>query len=220
MAQNPIQEKGFSIGVSPLNLIEPVTNTFELVGEYAINAKYRIELKAGLPVGQFFNPLGKKAYWRNMHETGNYYELKAAVKRMFLYKDFFSKIPYQMSFNLEVNYLNNKYVKTDDWYTKNSEYYFYDEAIVKRSAIGAGISISAYSIFSDKFSIDFSTGFGVRNMRYIYDSKNEYIGEPYISRDTLPFVPIPENVKYEGNKAKAYLIFNFRLMYRLAKRGE
>jgi len=216
LAQEEKTIKGFSIGVTPLNLLEPVTNTFELVGEYLLNEKYSVELKIGLPVGQYFNPIGKKAYWSYMHESGNCYELKLGVKKFFISKSLRKKRN-QLYLNLEMSYLKNNFTNTNDWYTKDNKYSFYEEAKVKRSAVGLGFALGKKYNFSKRFGLDVSTGFGLRNVKHVYKTQNEYENEPYSSKDTLPFVPQPENLKYEGNKIKAYLIYSIRLMYRLSK---
>lgn len=213
LAQNITNPKGFSIGFTPLNLIEPVTNTFELVGEYNINKKYSVELKVGLPVGQFFNPIGKNAYWKYMSENGSYYELKAGIKRLMLGGKF-SKL----YIGAEINYLNNKYTKTNDWYIKNNKYFYYDEAKIKRTALGLGVFAGKKLNFSKTFSIDAFSGLGFRNMKYVYNTNNEMEQNEPQFQSRLPFLPKEENQKYEGNKIKAYLIYSLRLMYRLGKK--
>lgn len=146
-----------------------------------------------------------------MYESGNYYELKAGIKRSILSVRFSN-----LYIGAEINYLNSKYNINNDWYFKNNEYFSFDSAKVKRTAIGLGFFLGRKFSLSKWVIGDFSTGIGFRNMKYDYNTINEGAYEPF-TIDRFPFVPRAETFKYHGSKIKPYLIYSFRLMYKLTK---
>lgn len=105
--QDSINERVLFLGITPLNLIEPITNTIELVGEYKVNLKYSFEVKFGVP---FFKRY-KHNTWRN---EGKYYEIKLGAKRVISWRPKWHKQREHNYVGLELFQLNHIFSRFND----------------------------------------------------------------------------------------------------------
>ena len=174
-AQPPAEKINFiSIGITPFNMIEPITPTFETAVEVHLRQRVNFEVRYGLP---FFNT-------SNIHpvkQEENYSEFKAGIKYR-LTPNRHGSLRSYLYLAWEYFHVDDRYIYQNDSYYRQGTYYDYDAAKVTRKVNGSRLKIGHQLQLGKIFTFDYALGFGIRQVSIDYITNNER-PQPYYFRE-------------------------------------
>lgn len=182
-AQETSFQKEISLGITPLNLIEPITPTFELVGGFRFHKKYEVEAKVGLPVGQWYQSTDFLGGFddNEYSKEGQYAEFKFGLKRAIKTTTSATGQIRPSSFiGLEYFHHLHKYSEYDDTYRRAFQKYHFESATVSRTVKGVRARLGDTEYLSDIVVLDAYIGIGIKWETIDYQTVNEVVVDNYL----------------------------------------
>ncbi len=194
-----------SIGITPLNFIEPRTSTLESVAELRWNQHWAVEVKYGLKFTAI-HPNRKVG-------IGDYYELKIGGK--YYGEKWLRRRSFNPYYGLEYFYLNRRYDKVNGNFESGGNRFTYESSKVKCQVNAARLMSGISFLDSDKaWTIEYYGGIGIRwiSVDY-YDIVNAQLSNNLFEERDWAFWPRVD--REEGTKAKFDLAYGIKIAYKI-----
>lgn len=192
------------IGMTPLNLIEPITPTLEFAAEVQIDNRLALEAKYGFQFEKF------SFFGKNGRLNEKYFEAKFALKYKLRSKR--SRRGSSSYIGLEYFLVSHKYDKSNSWLIKDGTAFAYSAATINRLVNGLRVKIEIMFFENNNWLISFYTGLGVRQITLDYDT----VGESAMF--SIPFTEFEWfSDRKVGVEIKPDFIFGFKISYRIFK---
>ena len=197
-----------SIGITPLNLIEPRTSTLESVAEFRWKHIWAVEAKYGLKLTSI-----NRWYQYNAELDDKYYEMKIGGK---YYDEKLLKL-FNRYYGLEYFHLNRRYDKINGDFESGGNRFTYESAKVKCHVNAVRLMSGITFLDSDKaWTIEYYAGVGIRwiSVDY-YDMINPQLSNtPLEERDWFFWAPADQE---EGTKARFDLAYGIKIAYKIIR---
>ena len=193
-----------SVGFTPLNLLEPVTSTFEGVVEWRFTDRFYLEGKMGAPLG-----LSMLINNSSIREKNRYLESKLSINVLFG-EELYSSGTIHFFMGLEFFNLNQKYIKRDDWFIRNGTQVEFGKANVNRKVGGLRIRFGGVTYTNKKWIWQFYCGVGMRGINITYDPVDPFLSPGFGFDEWFGI-----NDRTEGYELKFDANFGLKIAYKI-----
>lgn len=205
-SDEPIQEdknkRYIAIGVTPLNLFEPITPTLEGTVDFKISKRVIIEGKFGLQSFKMYNTNRGDNVERL---DDKYHELKLGIKLNTIAG---SERESNLYFGFEYLRLNHSFRRTyGHVYTTEGSWKTFSNSDISRKINSFRVTLSMRAPIKEKFKWEIYMGFGVKEVNITHSSISDN-GSDY----DLIFHPIATR---EGKTLKPDFVIGVKFMYEL-----